>query len=190
MLMGTGGFWSSRLCAEKWLRQLCEVERCKWCGEGEKRLDREQLCAACKRTQRYVARVRAATKALPSTATKHECWKQTRELRIAEKMVDLCKADGEYMENILGAGIFDAVSLERSLSHMAFRQYRERHYYGGLASQLSSAFSPEQRRVIAYLLWLPVLVDRKRRRMMMASRSLLREDSRRAEREFATGKRT
>ena len=55
-----------------------------------------------------------------------------------------------------------------------------------VASQLALTFTPEQRRILAYLLWRPRLADRKRRRMQMATHFLHLEDLRRAEQEFAS----
>ena len=54
--------------------------------------------------------MRKETEAIPSTATRHERWKQTRELRIAEKMMEICQGDGElHMGTILNGDLFDVV---------------------------------------------------------------------------------
>jgi hypothetical protein len=177
----------NRPYAEQWLEQLRNMERCAWCGQDEKRLNRDKLCAACIRTERYAAKVRKETEAIPSTATQHERWKQTRELRIAEKMTEICQGDGEWMETILNGDIFNVVDLEGSLSDAAFAVCHQRNFFHGSASQLALTFTPEQRRILAYLLWKPRLADRKRRRMQMATRFLHRADMRRAEQESATG---
>jgi hypothetical protein len=167
--------------AEEWLRSLREIERCEWCGESEKRLNREHLCAACKRTRKYGAKLRKETEAMPSTASKHERWKQTRELRIADKMVELCKSDGIAVETILNRSAFDVVSLERAFSSAALAICHQENFYHGSAIYLTLIFSEEQRRIIAYMLWEPTLVNRKRKRMMMATAHVDREDRRRAE---------
>jgi hypothetical protein len=176
----------NRPYAEQWLQQQRDQERCKWCGEGDKPLNREQLCAACKRTQRYATKVKKETEGISSTASDHDRWKQTRELRIAEKMEEICKADGELLKTILGDDdLFDVVDLEQAFSAAAFAVCHERGFYHGLANHLALTFTPEQRRILAYLLWKPTLVDRKRRRMMMASHFVHLENMRRAEREAA-----
>lgn len=167
--------------AERWLKSLRELERCEWCGEGEKRLNREHLCDACRQRRTYAAKVRKETEAMPSTASEFERWKQTRELRIADKMVELCKSDGATMEAILNSGAFDAVCLERRFSSAAFAICHRENFYHGSANYLTPIFSEEQRRIIAYMLWVPTLVDRKRKRMMMATAHVDREERRRAE---------
>ena len=55
-----------------------------------------------------------------------------------------------------------------------------------LRSSFLPTFTPEQRRILAYLLWRPRLADRKRRRMQMATHFLHLEDLRRAEQESAS----
>ena len=172
--------------AEQLLEQLRSMERCAWCGEDENPLNREKLCAACIRTRRYAAKVRKETEAIPSTATRHERWKQTRELRIAEKMMEICQGDGLHMGTILNGDLFDVVALEESLSDAAYAVCHQRNFFHGSASQLALTFTPEQRRILAYLLWRPRLADRKRRRMQMATHFLHLEDLRRAEQEFAS----
>src|ERR1700733_3415929 len=97
----------NRPYAEQWLEQIRGMQRCAWCGEDEKPLNRGKLCAACVRTRRYVARVRKVMDAIPTTASDHERWRQSHELRIAEKMVEICQGDGQLMETILNGGIFD-----------------------------------------------------------------------------------
>lgn len=173
----------NRPYAEQWLEQLRNMERCAWCGEHEKPLNREKLCAACVRTRRHAAKAKRETEAMPATATDHERWKQTRELRIAEKMIEICKGDGEHMEIILNGDLFDVVALEESLSDAAYAVCHQRNCFHGSASQLALTFTPEQRRILAYLFWKPRLADRKRRRMQMATRFLHREDLRTAEQE-------
>jgi hypothetical protein len=173
----------NRPYAEQWLEQLRGMQRCAWCGEDKKPLNREKLCAACLRTRRYAATVRKGTEAIPSRATDHERWKQTRELRIAERMVEICQGDGQRMETILNGDIFDVVDLEQSLSGVAYAVCHQRNFFHGKASQLALTFTPEQRRILAYLLSKPILADRKRRRMQMAARFLHLEDLRRAEQE-------
>jgi len=158
--------------AEQLVQRLRERERCKWCGEGDKPLDREQMCAACTRTLRYASRVRKETEAMAPTATKHELRKQKRELRIAEAMVELCKGDGEEMDVILSGDSFDVVSLEEAFNHAAYSVCHQRDFHRRSGTALADAFSQEQRRLLAYLLWLPVLADHKRKRMKMATRFL------------------
>jgi hypothetical protein len=175
----------NRPYAEQWLEQLRAMERCAWCGEDEKPLNREKLCSACMRTRRHAEMMRKRREAIPSTATAHERWEQTRELRIAEKMVEICQGDGQLMETILN-GDFNVVDLEESLSDLAYAVCHQRNFYHGSASQLALTFTPEQRRILAYHLWKPRLADRKRRRMQMATHFLHLEDLRRAEQESAS----
>jgi hypothetical protein len=176
----------NRPYAEQWLEQLRNMERCAWCGEDEKLLNREKLCAACVRTRRHAAKAKKETEATPTTATEHERWRQTRELRIAEKMMEICQGDGQHMETILNGDLFDVVALEGSLSDAAYAVCHQRNFFHGSASQLALTFTPEQRRILGYLLWKPRLVDQKRRRMQMARRFLHREAMRRAEQESAS----
>jgi hypothetical protein len=175
----------NRPYAEQWLESIRNIERCVWCGEDEKPLNRKKLCAACVRTRKYAALMKKKLEALPPTATDHELWKQSHELRIAEKMVEICQGDGQLMETILTGEIFDAVDLERSLDFVAFAVCHQSEFFHGKASQLAFTFTLEQRRILAYLLWKPRLVDRKRQRMRMAAHFLLLEDLRRAEKEAA-----
>ena len=173
----------NRQYAEQWLEQIRGMQRCAWCGEDEKSLDRKKLCAACVRTKRYAARLREGAEAIPSLPTEHERRERTRESRIAEKMVEICQGDGEQMETILNGDIFDVVDLEQSLNYVAYAVCHRPNFFRGKASELAPTFAVEQRRILAYLLWKPVLVDRKRRRLQMAARFLLLEDLRRAEQE-------
>ena len=99
-------------------------------------------------------------------------------------MIEICQGDGEQMENILDGDAFDVVDLEQSMSRFASAVCHRRDFFHGKANELAPAFTPEQRRILAYLLWKPVQVDRKRRRKQMATRFLLLEDVRRAEKEF------
>jgi hypothetical protein len=172
--------------AEQWLDQLRGLQRCAWCGEDGKTPNREKLCAACVRTRKHAAKMKKELEALPSTATNHERWLKTWELAIAEKEVEICQGDGQLMETILNGDIFDVVDLERSLSDVAYAVCHQREFFHGKASQLALTFTPEQRRILAYLLWKPTLVDRKRRRMQMATHFLHLEDVRRAEKESAS----
>ena len=97
------------------------MQRCAWCGEDEKPLTpREKVCTACLRTRKYAASMRKKLEAIPSAATDHERWEQKRELRIAEKMVEICQGDGQLMETILNGEIFDAVDLEGTLTSVAY----------------------------------------------------------------------
>ena len=100
------------------------------------------LCAACLRTRRYAAKVRKETEEIPSTATSHERWKQTRELRIAEKMIEICQGDGLHMGTILNGDLFDVVALEESLSDAAYAVCHRRNFFHGSASQLALTFTP------------------------------------------------
>jgi hypothetical protein len=169
--------------AEEWLGQIRDAERCKWCGEGDKPINRARFCAACKRTQRYAATVRKETGALPDTATDHERWKQNRELQVAEMMEELCKADGEQLSTILHGDLYDAANLERLFNRAAYAICQQREFYGHNATQLGMTFSSDQRRILAYLLWTATLADHKRRRMKLAIRRLHRLNLRREERE-------
>jgi hypothetical protein len=177
----------SRPQAEQWLEQLRNMVRCAWCGEDEKPLNREKLCAACIRTRQNAAKMKSETEAISATGTDHQRWRQARELRIAEKMIEICQGDGEHMETILSGDLFDVVTLEKSLSEVAFSVCHQRNFYHGSATQLALTFTPDQRRILAYLLWKPELVDRKRRRMQMATSFLLMEDARRAEKSGGGG---
>ena len=125
--------------------------------------------------------MRKKLEAIPSTATDHERWEQKRELRIAEKMLEICQGDGQLMDTILNGEIFDVVDLEGALTSVADAVCHKRNFFHGIASQLALTFTPEQRRILAYLLWKPRLVDRKRGRKQMAAHFLLLEDLRRAE---------
>lgn len=177
----------NRPYAEQWLEQLRSMQRCAWCGEDEKPLTRrEKLCAACIRTRKYAASRRKKLEVIPSAATDHERWEQKREWRIAEKMLEICQGDGQLMDTILNGEIFDVVDLERSLSDAAYAVCHQTDFFHGIASQLALAFTSEQRRILAYLLWKPRLADRKRRRKQMATRFLLLQDLRLAEKEFAS----
>jgi hypothetical protein len=173
----------TRPYAEQWLEQLRDMPRCAWCGEDAKPLNREKLCDACLRTRRHAAKMRKKAEAIPVTATAHERWEQMLELRIAEKAVEICQGDGELMEIILNDDIFDVVDLEESLSDVAYAVCHQRKFFHGKAPLLALTFTPEQRRILAYLLWKPILADRKRRRTQMATSFLHLEDLRRAEQE-------
>lgn len=174
----------SRSYAEEWLEELQCMERCIWCGEDEKPLNQEKLCDACLRTRRRAAKVRQEAEAISPTATDHERWKRTHELRIAEKMVEICQLDGKQMQNILNSDVFDAVSLEKSLCDIARYVCHQRNFFHGKASRLALLLTPKQRRILAYMLWKPRLVDRKRRRTRLACRLVHMEDLRLAERQF------
>jgi hypothetical protein len=176
----------NRSYAEQWLDQLRGIPRCAWCGEDGKPLNKEKLCAACRRTRRHTAKVKKKTEAIPPTATDHERWERNHELRIAKKMVEICQGDGQLMETILDGDIFDVADLEKSLSDIAYTVCHQRDFFHGNASQLALTFTAEQRRILAYLLWKPRLADRKRRRLRMATHFLHLEDLRRAEKGSAS----
>jgi hypothetical protein len=173
----------TRPYAEQWLEQLRDIPRCAWCGEDTKRLSRGKLCDACLRTRRHAAKMRREAQAIPGTATAHERWEQNLELRIAEKMVEMCQDDGQLMETILSDETFNVVDLEEALSNAAYAVCHQRDFFHGKATQLAWTFTPEQRRVLAYLLWKPKLADRKRRRAQIATAFLHLDDLRRAEQE-------
>jgi hypothetical protein len=178
----------NRPYAEQWLERLRGMERCAWCGEDEnkKPLNRDKLCSACLRTKRYAARLRKRAKAILPLATEHERRERTHELRIAGKMADICQWEGEQMETILNSDAFDVVDLEQSLNRVASAVCHRRDFFHGKANELASTFTPAQRRILAYLLWKPILADRKRRHKQMAMRFLLLEDPRRSEQESAS----
>jgi hypothetical protein len=171
--------------AERWLRQLREQERCAWCGDDDRKLGRERLCDACVRTRRTAARLRKVLYALPRDAHKFDKSTQIWEMRVAERMIELCKLDGRRIDEILNGEVFDAVSVERSFSLAARAISGEKDCYHGIACKLACAFTPEQQRILTYLLWKPQTVLNKRRRWKMAASALHREDAKQANRQIA-----
>lgn len=161
--------------AQEWLETLKSIGRCRWCGVDSKPLNRAGLCGYCVRTKDYIAKVQRDTDALQPTASRHEQWKQERELQIARNMVELCKEDGEQMEYILNGDSFNVFELESTFDEVAYRICHSHLYKLDIATYLGSSFTTVQKRILAYLLWRPILADHKRKRMRMASRRQLQQ---------------
>jgi len=96
----------------------------------------------------------------------------TRELKISEKMKELCEIDGAEVESILNDDGFPAAKLEEMLCDLSFAVCGDRQLHFHIATRLGWTFNMAQRRIFGYLLWETFKADRKRKRMKTASHVL------------------
>lgn len=154
-------------CALHWLEVLRRTERCKWCGDA-KSLNKAGLCGSCKKNERDLAKAKKNVETMSPTEHRHQAFLLGLELEWAESKKELCQANGEELETILNGKDFSTYDLEQWLCQVSAAVCHDGQLHGGTAGLLGEAFSPDQRRVFAYLLWKMLLVDDKRMRTFKA----------------------
>lgn len=154
-------------CALHWLDILRRTERCRWCGDA-KPLNKAGLCGSCRKNERDLAKARKNVEEMSPTEHRHQAFLLGLELDWAESKKELCQANGEELETILNGEDFSSHDLEQWLCQVSAAVCHDRQLHGGVANLLGEAFSLDQRRVFAYLLWKMLLADDKQRRTFKA----------------------
>jgi hypothetical protein len=129
-------------------------------------------------TRQHLEKMKGILSKIPPTSSAHELWKQRREVLVAEKMVELCQADGEIREHILNGEDFSVMDVENRLVGVAREIAGDSAMHHGIATELGRTFSTTQQRLLAYLMWRPFLTRNKRHRWKMASRLQILEMNR------------
>jgi hypothetical protein len=172
--MGTLEELFNRPYAEVWLSSLRERKRCVWCGQSDKPLNKAGLCASCKRVENKITTSKATLEKNLEAPDSFGRSLLARDLKVAEKMKELCESDGETVRAILDHEQ-SSIKLEDQLCEIAFVVSHDRNLHNNKATLLGQTFSPSQRQVFSYLLWEIFHADGRRKRMKQAADALALE---------------
>ena len=170
---------------EVWIQSARALARCDWCGGTGEKMPRIGLCRPCNEVRKHLLKTKQWVSAKRPSANRHNQFMLDRELAIAEKMKQLCIADGNALRGTL-EGEVSPLDLEHWFTALARNVAREprkrRRLHNGTASQLGWSFSPSQRQLLAYLFcqifhaqW---QFNRRRRAENLYSRDLIRSAER------------
>src|ERR1700679_1291755 len=141
--MGTLEELFNRPYAEAWLASLREKKRCVWCGQADEPLNKTGLCDSCKRVEKKIAISKARIEKNLEAPDSFARSLLARDLKVAEKMKELCESDGETVRAILNDEQ-SSIKLEEQLCDISFVVSHNRHLHNNKATWLGWAFSPSQ----------------------------------------------
>ncbi len=157
--------------ARHFLNSLQMVESCGWCRNTQHSVYRAGLCRHCYEIKLQISKL---TRQKAKTKLSLEALRKRDprafdfvgyELSVAEKMGELAQLEGQSLGKV--PSDVSGLDLEHALSAVS-RLVIGKNVFDGLASQLGHSFSPDQLRLVAYLL-----------------RQVAREDGRRTRRKWA-----
>ncbi len=134
---------------DDFLKGVKNPEACAWCC-SDAPIYRSGLCRHCYEVRRKLAAAEKYAASL-KTGHRHRDWLFQRDVRLYTKMEELCKADGNRLRSILKDGD-SALTVEHFLSQISKRVLRKDLFHG-YAKVFDYAFTPPQRKMLAYLLW-------------------------------------
>ncbi len=134
----------------QFLEQIHTGPVCEWCKHPEQPVYRAGFCRHCYRIRREVSKLesqiqdRKRAKGLVPSDLRFR-------LRTARKKVYLAKAEGSNYGNIHKKNIL-GLDIERQLSQLSEALVKKDLYDGNAANAFDWSFSPDQKRLIYYLL--------------------------------------
>ena len=150
------------------LEQMHREPSCEWCKHPEQPLYRAGFCRHCYRINREVSKLESQIRECKRRKQSISHYLLFR-LKTARKMVYLAKAEGSTYGNIHKKNVLGS-NLELQFSQLSKALIKKDLYDGNAANLFDWSFSPDQKRLIYYLL-----------------SKLMRERSRRARRGRAMG---
>ena len=141
-----------------------QMKRCQWCKNPNHPVKANGLCSHCYRWDNKQRKLSREVSNLPAKTVRDPYFQIRCELEWANEAIELCKAEGEVLEDTLH--LADSTNLEDRFDNLSRRLLgRERgsHMFGGRAFYFSD-FSKMQKNWIGYLIeMLLAETDRKRR---------------------------
>jgi hypothetical protein len=139
--------------AKKFIGQVTALDRCEWCGRDGGKIH-NGLCSHCNDIRKSLEKLERKVAELDgqseSTLT---VLRLRRELAIAEEKRKLCKTWGQMLDAILAAPV-EPLALERSwFLPVQVKLTKDDQANYRREDVLKAAFTPDQRQVLAYLLW-------------------------------------
>jgi len=150
--------------AKKFIEYRRLAERCVWCGR-EKPRNKMGLCRHCDNVTKEV-------KLCANRAAKSRSHTADFDLRAALQMKRDCIGWGDEVRRII-AGPISGYDLEKDFELLARNIVPRSNVHSGDANMFAWTFTPEQRQVLAYLLWKISGEQASRNRKNRARRSAL-----------------
>jgi hypothetical protein len=139
--------------AAEFLEGYINKVKCQWCQDPSRELYRARLCRHCYGISRRLAKAEKTMLAAKSSpmhvSHSHIIWLDLQ-VKTAQKMVDLAKADGLRYGAIHERQV-TGLDLEHQFSLLSQRFLRKDFFYGQ-ANLFDWSFSADQKRLIFYLL--------------------------------------
>jgi hypothetical protein len=131
------------------LEQIHREPSCEWCKHPEKSLYAAGLCRHCYRIRQKVSNLESTVRLCKERKQSISFGLDFR-LKTARKMVNLAKMEGSRYGNLDRKNV-TGVDLEHQFSLLSKSLVREDLYFG-LANLFDWSFSPDQKRLIYYLI--------------------------------------
>jgi len=151
--------------AAEFLESLSQEKTCQWCQYPYERIYRASLCRHCYNIRCALNRIRARVKNCESSGGGHpkvDPIELDRQYRVAVEMEKGAKIEGNRYGGVADRQV-TGLDLEEEMSSLS-KSFLGKDLYFGRANLLNESFSPNQRKVLFYLLSLVQREDLRRTR--------------------------
>jgi hypothetical protein len=140
--------------AAEFLESLSQEKTCQWCQYPYKRIYRAGLCRPCYDIRCALNRIRARVKDFESSGGGHpkvDPIELDRQYRVEVEMEKDAKIEGNRYGGVAGRNV-TGLDLEEEMSSLSRSFLGKKDLYFGRANLFDQSFSPNQRKVLYYLL--------------------------------------